>query len=80
MPVTILSHPDRWVRKSLTGNADLFSKIFSVQAPSESEVLEWARVFAMTDQMRSQGDDVTRFQIQKIGAVFGVHFYWEVSK
>lgn len=80
MSVIILSHPDRWMKKPLTANADLFSKIFAVQAPSEAEVLEWARVFATTDGMRSQGNDVTRFRIQKVGAAFGVHFYWEISK
>lgn len=77
MSVTVLSEPERWLKKPLTAKANLYSKIFAVQAPSESEVMEWARVYAQLDHMRSRGEDVTRFRIQRIGAAFGVHFFWE---
>lgn len=79
MSVTVLSEPDRWIRKNLTGQASLYSKIIAVQAHDFSEVVEWARVYAQQDHMKSKGEDVTRFNIQKVGAAFGVHFYWEVE-
>jgi hypothetical protein len=79
MSVTIVSEPDRWIKKPLT-KVNMFSKIFSVQALSEAEVAEWARTHALKDSMTSQGKDPTTFTIQKVGALYAVHFYWESSK
>lgn len=85
MSVIIVSGPEKWIHKTVGNCYHEYNKIFTIQASSRGDVIEWSTKYSRLDHMRTHGNcGDTSWAIQQggelfTGELFAVRFWYNVD-